>query len=137
MQTGNSSQTQSLANAQSQQQQVLGQGNFNEEMYLLGLSNLVPTNKYLKRLAKINSRWDCSQDDPLVKEYLDQESEIDDDNGASALLQNETRIQDQLDCDYTTANLESNNNEGSLSRSRVDSSINRSNKQSARNFAEN
>ena len=57
-----------------------GQGNFNEEIYLLGLSNLIPTHKLLKRLAKINPKWDCSKDDPYVKQYLDQESDAEDKN---------------------------------------------------------
>jgi len=44
-------------------------------MYLLGLSNLIPTQKLLKKLAKINPKWDCAREDPYVKQYLAQDSD--------------------------------------------------------------
>lgn len=82
-------------------------------MYLLGLSSLVPPNKFLKRLAKINPRWDCHRDDPIVQQYLDQESDAED-ISANNQIQNETHaIEDE------TTNPVSNNND---TRSRGDSS---------------
>jgi hypothetical protein len=38
-------------------------------MYLLGLSQLVPLDKFLQRLAKSSARW-IVLDDPVVTEYL-------------------------------------------------------------------
>lgn len=90
-------------------------------MYLLGLSNLVPTNKFLKRLAKINyQKWDCSKDDPYVKEYLDQESETEY-YGSVAGLQNQTHIEDHF-IEEDSKNQVLSNNDGSIALSKVDTS---------------
>ena len=39
-------------------------------MYLLGLSGLVPIHKLLKRLARLNHKWNLNGRDPIVSEYL-------------------------------------------------------------------
>ena len=79
-------------------------------MYLLGLSNLVPTNKFLKRLSKINhQKWDCAKDDPYVQEYLDQESETEE----IAALQNQTHLTEHF-IEEDSKNQVSSNNDASV-----------------------
>ena len=68
MGTGSSVLQASMLNSGNLHHQYLS--NFNEDMYLLGLSGLVPTHKFLKRLARLNHKWNLHGRDPIVAEYL-------------------------------------------------------------------
>lgn len=44
---------------------------FTHDMYLMGLTQLVPLDKMLARLAKTSNRWEgIAREDPVVMEYL-------------------------------------------------------------------
>ncbi|TNV73269.1 hypothetical protein FGO68_gene8990 [Halteria grandinella] len=78
---------------------------FTHDIYLMGLTQLVPIDKMLNRLAKTSARWDgIAREDPVVSEYLmqlDHDEQLDvimeEESTSRGFMQDTTTVQQSVE----------------------------------------